>query len=457
MAAERVTGTPVVLRYVPMRALADRAQRAAFLADAARLEGVADPHVLRLRHLVTDPRLDRPHRHVGTGDGAALAYEAVQCVGLATLLDRTGPLPLEAVLAVAADATAGLAAAHARGVRHNVVAPRRMLVTADGRVLLAGLALGGVEDAGLARRAPELWRGGSASAATDRYALGCVLVECLTGRPPFPRRAPSSLMGAHLTAAPPLDALPSAVRPVLAALLAKDPPRGLQPAAVADLAAAACGPDWAARGRRALGDRAAALVRPFDTTPRPIETPSPAAWRPSWPRAARDVTAAVAAVAVAVSVVVVVMAALRGLHGGDRPDPEAAARRTTASGTAHRTPRRKRTAHETTHRATHRAASCPAGDGLTITPSSGGTRTRITVRGTGVVANGSVRIHFYADTMGTARTDSGGCFRARLPIPRPDFYAHFPGTRFDVYVTEYDPAGNYSGNGPGRVGFLLIG
>ena len=51
--------------------------------------------------------------------------------------------------------------------------------------------------------APEQIRGEDVSAATDIYALGCVIHECLTGTPPFGGRPSMRVLFAHLQEGPP--------------------------------------------------------------------------------------------------------------------------------------------------------------------------------------------------------------------------------------------------------------
>jgi serine/threonine-protein kinase len=51
--------------------------------------------------------------------------------------------------------------------------------------------------------APEQIRGEDVSAATDIYALGCMIHECLSGIPPFGGRPSMRVLFAHLQEPPP--------------------------------------------------------------------------------------------------------------------------------------------------------------------------------------------------------------------------------------------------------------
>jgi len=51
--------------------------------------------------------------------------------------------------------------------------------------------------------APELIRGEPATPASDIYAFGCVVYECITGAPPFAGKSLFEIGAAHLNAAPP--------------------------------------------------------------------------------------------------------------------------------------------------------------------------------------------------------------------------------------------------------------
>ncbi len=110
---------------------------------------------------------------------------------------ESGPLGLERVRELGIALAEALDHVHARGVVHRDVKPGNVLLDRDGRPHLA--------DFGLARRldtphltrsnrimgtaaylAPEQVRGEEVSAATDVYALGLLLLECLTGRREYP-------------------------------------------------------------------------------------------------------------------------------------------------------------------------------------------------------------------------------------------------------------------------------
>jgi serine/threonine-protein kinase len=132
---------------------------------------------------------------------------------LAQRLRREGPLSLASVVRVAAEVGQGLDALHARAVVHRDVKPSNVLLGEHGAVLADfGLARGAdatqlTRDGQLVGTAhylaPELIEGKPASAATDIYALGCSLYECVTGAPPFVGRADAELGYAHLVELPP--------------------------------------------------------------------------------------------------------------------------------------------------------------------------------------------------------------------------------------------------------------
>jgi serine/threonine-protein kinase len=187
----------------------------------------------QLRHPNLVPVLD-----ADVADGVRyLAAPLVAGRSLARRLQLEGPLAVGDTLAVASDIGAGLTALHRRGLIHRDVKPSNVLLE-DGRALLSdfGLAKGAAltvltkpgQLVGTPQYlAPELLEGGEASPASDIYAFGCVVFECLTGRPPFTGTALEVAL-AHLDDEPP-D--PRDLRPELGeelarvalAALAKDP------------------------------------------------------------------------------------------------------------------------------------------------------------------------------------------------------------------------------------------
>src|SRR6185503_19219999 len=79
----------------------------------------------------------------------------------------------------------------------------------------------------LAYMAPEQFSGGVVDARTDIYALGVMLFEMLTGRPPFAGDTAQVLYG-HLHQPPPAPrslnpALPDGLERLVLRMLAKDP------------------------------------------------------------------------------------------------------------------------------------------------------------------------------------------------------------------------------------------
>jgi len=146
---------------------------------------------------------------------------------LAAKLAR-GPLSVAETIRLAAQLAQGLDALHARGVIHRDVKSSNVLLDAAGEAVLSDFGLArGADSTQLTREgqlvgslhylAPELIEGGPATPASDIYAFGCLLYECVTGAPPFAERGDAELGYAHLVEPPP-D--PRSRRPELSAELA---------------------------------------------------------------------------------------------------------------------------------------------------------------------------------------------------------------------------------------------
>jgi tetratricopeptide (TPR) repeat protein len=166
---------------------------------------------------------------------------------LASRLGR-GPLAVREALMLTTELADALAVAHKRGIVHRDIKPQNIMVTAAGRAKLLDFGIATLADAIAVTSAdaettegtrqlaagtppymsPEQLTGGPIDGRSDLFSLGCVLYECLTGRPAFRGRNALEISGQVLHVHPPA---PSTLRSELTAehdelvrrLLAKDP------------------------------------------------------------------------------------------------------------------------------------------------------------------------------------------------------------------------------------------
>ena len=177
------------------------------------------------------------------GDFEGRVYLAMWLVDgrdLGSVLRAEGPLEPARAIAICAQIASALDAAHARGLVHRDVKPSNVLLDSSEHVYLADFGLTrrldddehpAAEDRSLgtpAYLAPEQLEGGPVDGRADIYSLGCVLYECLTGEPVFPRSSRLAVAWAHLEEEPPRASrqkrgLPEAIDRVIWRALAKEP------------------------------------------------------------------------------------------------------------------------------------------------------------------------------------------------------------------------------------------
>jgi class 3 adenylate cyclase/tetratricopeptide (TPR) repeat protein len=122
-------------------------------------------------------------------------------------------LPIEGAVRVAEQVCSGLAHAHARGIVHRDLKPGNIWFDSSGvakigdfglavaldrsRLTMAGMMVGTAS-----YMPPEQAMGGETTYASDLYALGCVLYEMVTGRPPFVGDDTVAVISQHVNTAP---------------------------------------------------------------------------------------------------------------------------------------------------------------------------------------------------------------------------------------------------------------
>lgn len=188
------------------------------------------------------------------GEDQGIAYLVMECVEGDTVFHRLGR-PMEATLAVdvAGQMALALDFAHSQGVVHRDVKPSNILLGHDNWPLLTDFGLARILDSPtrltplhIVQRgmgpgtpeymAPEQAQGGDVDARTDVYALGIVLFEMMTGRPPFYGEKPVDTMFKHVSEALPQPrsinpAIPPDLEAVIIAATEKKPARRFQSAA----------------------------------------------------------------------------------------------------------------------------------------------------------------------------------------------------------------------------------
>ncbi len=296
-AHDRVLDRPVAVKLLRRGAASGRVVER-FRAEARRAGALAHPNTVPVYDSGED------------GGVHYLVMELVEGRSLAQALDDGVRFGVREAVAVIVEVCAALDAAHRQGIVHRDVKPGNILLADDGRVRVTDFGIARsltdpdlTETRGVlgtaAYLAPEQAAGQRVDGRADVYATACVLVEMVTGRPPFVGDTAVAVAHQQVSAVPPSLAelgadVPPALEEVVARALAKDP--AARPATPGELAA-----ELLAAVRSAPG--------PAGTAPGPALPPGARYRRP------------LALAGVAVLGLLVLLA----VTGGGDADPEAAA------------------------------------------------------------------------------------------------------------------------------------
>jgi serine/threonine-protein kinase len=197
-----------------------------FLDEARLLSRLSHPGLVRIFDCGVLPQ-----------GGAFLAMELLEGEPLSRRLARLGRLPLTELVDIIGQLAGALEVVHDAGLVHRDIKPSNIMLVGDRVKLL---------DFGVAKRlearprtapgmllgtpyymSPEQCRGARhIDRRSDVYALGAVLFQMATGRPPFDKPTLAEVLEAHLVQAPPRlgrPDLPARVAQVVARALAKSP------------------------------------------------------------------------------------------------------------------------------------------------------------------------------------------------------------------------------------------
>ncbi len=220
-------GQAVALKLVKPDLARDSVFRRRFDREAQIAQRVTHPNLVRV---------------LDTGEHEGVPYMAQEYITGGTLadrLERDGVLAAGPAVRLCSEVGSALEALHDAQLFHRDVKPANILLDEAGAAHVTDFGLAKDTQGSLLTRpgqtlgsldymAPEQIRAEEISAASDVYALGCVMFECLAGFPPFADRQGMRVLWAHLQDEPgdPLadrPELPPALGPAILSALAKDP------------------------------------------------------------------------------------------------------------------------------------------------------------------------------------------------------------------------------------------
>ena len=234
-ACDTVLDRPVAVKILHEQFAADTVFRTRFAREAKHAGNLSHPGVVT----IFDAGIEDGVEDGNDSATAFIVMERVYGPTLREVLASRGRLAVDAAVAVAASVCDVLDAAHRAGIVHRDIKPANIVLADDGRVRVLDFGIAHTEGSDpltqtatvmgtAAYLSPEQAAGQSAGPASDLYSLGCVLMEMLTGSPPFDAATAVAAMYRHVHEVPPRAAdvrseVPPGLDAVLDSLLAKQP------------------------------------------------------------------------------------------------------------------------------------------------------------------------------------------------------------------------------------------
>ena len=226
-AVDTETGRPVAAKVMTATAESDLQALLRFQQEGAVLSTLKHPNIVQVYGTFLED------------DTCSIVMELLEGRSLAGLL-REERLALLRIKRLAEQVTAALVYAHARGIVHRDIKPDNIMVLGQDRVKVTDFGIARILAGGSPHTltgmslgtplymAPEQIRGWTVDGRTDIYALGAVMYQMVTGRPPFEGGDPLSIAFKHVHEPPePPARIAAGVPPEWEALilktLAKDP------------------------------------------------------------------------------------------------------------------------------------------------------------------------------------------------------------------------------------------